>query len=93
MCIRDRGYTSAAGSTLVTFAQRDGMMLICVVMNEEAPSQFLDTATLLDYGFANFRKVDMSEYGQGPVSYTHLFAALFYSLQGAPFVVLHPSEL
>ena len=36
------GYTSAAGSTLVTFAQRDGMMLICVVMNEEAPSQFLD---------------------------------------------------
>ena len=59
------GYTSAAGSTLVTFAQRDGMMLICVVMNEEAPSQFLDTATLLDYGFANFRKVDMSEYGQG----------------------------
>ena len=49
----------------MTFAQRDGMMLICVVMNEEAPSQFLDTATLLDYGFANFRKVDMSEYGQG----------------------------
>ncbi len=58
------GYTSAAGSTLVTFAERDGMLLICVVMNEEAPAQFLDTATLLDYGFANFRKVDMSTYGQ-----------------------------
>lgn len=58
------GYTSAAGSTLVTFAERDGMTLICVVMNEEAPAQFLDTATLLDYGFANFRKVDMSGYGQ-----------------------------
>lgn len=58
------GFTSAAGSTLVTFAERDGMTLICVVMNEEAPAQFLDTAALLDYGFANFRKADMSEYGQ-----------------------------
>ena len=58
------GYTSAAGSTLVTFAERDDMLLICVVMNEKAPAQYLDTATLLDYGFANFRKVDMSGYGQ-----------------------------
>ena len=59
------GYTSKAGSTLVTFAERNGMLLICVVMNEESPAQFLDTATLLDYGFANFRKVDMSSYGMG----------------------------
>lgn len=58
------GYTSKAGSTLVTFAERDGILLICVVMNERSPYHFRDTATLLDYGFANFRKVDMSSYGQ-----------------------------
>jgi len=58
------GYTTAAGSTLVTFAERDGMLLICVVMNEKSPAHFTDTAVLLDYGFANFRKADMSAFGQ-----------------------------
>ena len=58
------GYTSKAGSTLVTFAEREGLLLICVVMNEKGPAHFKDTALLLDYGFANFRKTDMSSFGQ-----------------------------
>lgn len=55
------GYTSDAGSTLVTFAERDGMTLICVVMKEDKPSHWTDTATLLDYGFQNFQKLNISE--------------------------------
>lgn len=55
------GYTSDAGQTLVTFAERDGMTLICVVLKEDKPCHWTDTATLLDYGFQNFQKLNISE--------------------------------
>lgn len=55
------GYTSAANSTLVTFAERDGMTLICVVMNEQSPNHYLDTANLLNYCFENFQLWNVAE--------------------------------
>jgi D-alanyl-D-alanine carboxypeptidase len=55
------GYTSDSRQTLVSCAERDGIKLICVVMREESPNQFLDTITLFDYGFNNFQKVNISE--------------------------------
>lgn len=49
------GYTSAAKYTLVTYAQRGDMELICVVMaSDSVTSEYTDTAALLDYGFDNF---------------------------------------
>lgn len=45
------GYTSLAGNTLVTCAERDGVRLIAVVMKSRS-TQYTDTASLLDYGFA-----------------------------------------
>lgn len=49
------GYTSKAKYTLVTFAERNGMTLICVLMRSESiKSEYEDTASLLDYGFDNF---------------------------------------
>ncbi len=48
------GYTSDAGQTLVSCAQKDGMKLICVVMNAKSPDQYKDTVTLFDFGFSNF---------------------------------------
>lgn len=48
------GYTDYAQQTLVSCAQRNGMKLICVVMKEEAPSQYTDTIDLFNYGFSNF---------------------------------------
>ena len=55
------GFTSEARQTLVTCAQRDGMKLICVVMKDESPYQFTDTADLLDYGFASFQKYNVAD--------------------------------
>lgn len=55
------GYTSVAGSTLATFAEKDGMTLICVVMREEAPNHYLDTRTLFDYCFENFQLWNVEE--------------------------------
>ncbi len=48
------GYTSDAGQTLVSCAQKDGLKLICVVMNAKSPDQFKDTVSLFDWGFSNF---------------------------------------
>lgn len=56
------GYTSIAHNTLVSCAQKDGMKLICVVMKEDSPAQFVDTIALFDYGFANFQCLNVSEH-------------------------------
>lgn len=55
------GYTAAARSCLVSCAEKDGMKLICVVMKDEAPNQYLDTISLFDYGFSNFYKANVSQ--------------------------------
>lgn len=66
------GWTQEAGRCLVTYAQRDGFPLICVVMKTEDPYQYQDTKTLLDFGFNNFKKMRASEndpdFEQGQVS-------------------------
>lgn len=55
------GFTSDSRQTLVSCAERDGIKLICVIMREESPNQFLDTIALFDYGFNNFQKINISE--------------------------------
>ncbi|MDR1765382.1 MAG: serine hydrolase [Lachnospiraceae bacterium] len=45
------GYTSLAGNTLVTVAQRDGTRLVAVVMKSSS-THYADTKRLLDYGFS-----------------------------------------
>ena len=46
------GWTTAAGHTLVTYAQQDGRRLIVSVLGSTSPAQFSDTTALLNYGFA-----------------------------------------
>ena len=55
------GYTSKARQNLVSCAQKDGLKLICVVMEDESPMQFTDTIDLFNYGFSNFQAVNASE--------------------------------
>lgn len=55
------GYTSLAGNTLVTCAERNGLKLVSVVMKDTNPSHYEDTKNLLDFGFANFQAVNVSQ--------------------------------
>lgn len=55
------GYTSLAGNTLVTFARRNGMTLVSVVLNGHQ-TQYSDTKAMLDFGFRNFQTVSAAEY-------------------------------
>jgi D-alanyl-D-alanine carboxypeptidase len=48
------GYTSLAGNTLVTGAERNGVQLIAVIMKSKQ-THYTDTKALLDYGFSNYQ--------------------------------------
>ena len=55
------GYTSLAGNTLVTCAERDGMTLITVILNGQQV-HYSDTKRLLDFGFENFQTLKVADY-------------------------------
>ena len=55
------GYTSDAGQTLISGAMKDGMLLICVVLNAKTPNQYTDTVSLFDYGFQNFKIEELKD--------------------------------
>lgn len=61
------GYTSAAQSTLVTFAQRNDITLVCVVMEgvssktDSNNNIYTDTQRLLNFGFDNYQMHNLSE--------------------------------
>ena len=52
------GYTIAAGRTLVSCAERNGMRLICVTLSD--PDDWKDHAALYDWGFRNYTQVQFS---------------------------------
>ena len=52
------GYTDDAGNTLVTFARRDGISVVVVVLGSTGGA-YADTAALLDYTFDNFKHMNM----------------------------------
>lgn len=53
------GYTSVAKNCLVGGASKDGIELISVVLAVEGESMYPDTIALFDYGFANFKKLEL----------------------------------
>ena len=55
------GYTSLAGNTLVTFARRDGLTLVAVVLNGHS-THYSDTKDLLNFGFRNFLSVSAADF-------------------------------
>lgn len=55
------GYVDQSGNTLVTFARRNGMTLISVVMKSNSENVYKDTTLLLDYSFNNFKSINISE--------------------------------
>ncbi len=48
------GWTENSGRNLVTYAEKNGLNLVVVVMGTETPHQYLDTQKLLDYAYDNF---------------------------------------
>lgn len=55
------GYTRAANSTLVTYAAKDGMTLVCVMLNVTSPGHWTDTTNLFNYYFDNFAVYNVAD--------------------------------
>lgn len=55
------GYTSKAGQTLVTYAKRGDRGQIAVTLKSTKKTHYSDTRTILDFGFANFRNVNVAD--------------------------------
>ena len=92
------GYTVAAGNTLVTFAEKDGMTLVCVVMNcGSGGIHYKDTRKLFEYCFDTFRMVNVAEnenrYPTGETRDDTLFSSgeAFAALDSSARIVL-PKE-
>ena len=55
------GYTDKALNTLVTFASKDGVNLVSVVLRTHGTGNaYVDTRAMLDYAFENFSKVSVT---------------------------------
>lgn len=92
------GWTSIAGNTLVTYAERDGRRLIAVILKGGQPQYYMDTTTLLDFGFDRFQNIDIAAQnlpyttGDTPVTIgdqTYAPSDLSYS---SPSVITLPNE-
>ena len=55
------GYTDSAHNTMVSCAEKNGLRLICVVLNDDNPMYNEDSIALFEYGFSNFNKVNVSQ--------------------------------
>lgn len=53
------GYTTESNNTLVTFAEKDGMELIAVVLKCNGAEHYVDTKALFAYGFSHFKTVNI----------------------------------
>lgn len=61
------GFTKKTGRCLVSAAERDGMTLICVTLN--APDDWNDHSSLLDYGFNTYSRVTLYKKGELSIPY------------------------
>lgn len=86
------GYTDLARETLVTCAERGNMKLVCVVFKEESPSQFTDTVTLFDYGFNNFKAVNVKSEEKGYIPESNSFFSSGKDIFGSSYTVLEFSK-
>lgn len=63
------GFTKKCGRCLVSCAERDGLMLICVTLN--APNDWNDHMELLDYGFSTYKDKKVSKKGAKATTFTY----------------------
>ena len=58
------GYTSKAWNTLVTYGEKNGLRLVCVLLHGNGAAQnYLETTDLMNYGFDNFRHLQVLDAG------------------------------
>lgn len=86
------GYTSIAGNTLVTCAERDGRRLISVILKGTQPQYYLDGKTLLEFGFDSFKN-EVIEAGDTKLLTDYGYDAVSNELSGGVITLPKTAEL
>lgn len=88
------GYTSKCRYTLVTYAKKNNMTLVSVVMKVpkspwETPNEYTDSTKLLNYGFENYKRYSISENATSAVNSNYLFTKFspYYNTSESPLSV------
>jgi D-alanyl-D-alanine carboxypeptidase len=84
------GYTRAAGRTLVSVAERDGLRLICVTLTD--PNDWVDHAALFDEGFAAYQFLTFPESRWRAVPVISGTAASVQVKCSQPYALVHRSD-
>lgn len=90
VCGVKTGYTRAAGRTLVSAAEANGMTLICVTLND--PCDWQDHRQLLDWGFQSFHCTEAENMRYAVPVVSGEAEAAYAVPDGLPPLVLGPGE-
>ncbi|MCD8239685.1 MAG: D-alanyl-D-alanine carboxypeptidase [Clostridiales bacterium] len=58
------GFTDQAGNTLISYAEKDGIKLICCVLADRGVNTYTDTILLFDYCFGRYSEQTLVEPGE-----------------------------
>lgn len=86
------GYTTLAGNTLVTCAERNGLKLITVILKGSTPQYWADTRNLMEFGFNNFTSLKAAEYEKTYSSITNDLNFSGLSITRPEALVLDPDS-
>lgn len=53
------GFTNQAGNTIVSYAKKDGMELICVILKSKGKESYNDSIKLFEYGFNQYENLQI----------------------------------
>lgn len=88
------GFTIKCRYTLVTYAKKDGMTLVSVVMRVpkspyEEPNEYTDSTKLLNYCFNRYKRVSIRDQATVEINGKHLFTKFspFYNQNESPLSV------
>lgn len=82
------GYTSSAGQTIVASASRNNQELIAVVLKSQGRNIRSDAKKLLNYGFENFKTIDIIEKQQYVTSIDARYGGKFNIITSDDFTVV-----
>ena len=86
------GYTTLAGNTLITCAEKNGMKLITVILKGSTPAYWSDTKNLLDFGFENFVSLKAADYEKTYSSITSDLSFSGLSMKRPEALILDPGS-
>jgi D-alanyl-D-alanine carboxypeptidase/D-alanyl-D-alanine carboxypeptidase (penicillin-binding protein 5/6) len=84
------GYNEKDQQSVIATASKDGMRLVCIVLNTPEDALFSDAEALFNYGFTNFRRTKLVQKGD-PMKSVKVDEAEVNLISGSDVYYVHPT--